>query len=1159
MLYSIAALGLLIYLAFVMWLGSYLNLKGNDLMILRAGLAVIGALVAAGVVYFLKKKKPALAKGMPGAAATGEDDLELVLREAEAKVASSQLGSGAKYSSLPVVFVIGPQGSAKTTSMVYSGLEPELLAGQVYRDSSIIPTELANLWYAGKAVFLEAGTKLVGDDAAWYRVIRKMQPGRLHSVFSKSAQSPRAAVVCMDCEAFLKAGAAEQGAAIARQFRARLGEISRVLGISVPVYVLFTKVDRVPFFLDYVQNLKQEEVSQVVGVTLPLSASSTSGVYSEEMTRRLNESFDRLFFALCDKRREFLSRENDQNKLPGTYEFPREFRKLRNALVSFLVDLCRPSQLTAAPFLRGFYFSGVRPVMVNDVAPAPIAPQRESAYAPDAGATRIFRMGEVAPEYGGMARQAATSRRVPQWVFLDHVMHDVVLADHSALGASGSSVKTSALRRILLASAAALCLLLSIAFITSYIYNRQLERTVLLAAKGISSADGAGQNLPTLDSLTRLETLRESLETLADYDRNGAPWHLRWGLYTGTGLYPEVRQIYFDRFRQVLFASTQERMHLSLSDLPSAPGANDNPGIAYDTLKAYLMTTSHHQKADQQFLPPTLMSRWLAGRTLDPERTTLARKQFDFYSRELYIANPYSSDNDSETVKHARSYLLQAGSAVPIYKAMLTEAARRFAALNFNKMYPGSAEIVVNNREVSGAFSKGGWAFMQDAINNPDRYFKGEEWVLGDQAAAKMDRAKLIAALKALYYPDFVAQWRDYLRKGAVVKYKDLQDASAKLTRNSSAQSPLLAMFCMATQNTQVDDPDTLRSFKPLHYVASQACAEQPIGKDNSDYMRSLSDLELSIEDLVKQQNGPSADRLADVTHEKARTALSITRQMALTMGIDPQGDIHDSIRKLLEQPITYADSLIQKLGPEELNAKGKALCAELRPFFNKYPFNPKSEVEATMADVNAMFRPQSGRIWTFYEENLKKLLPKRGSEFVPDSSGGMNVTRNFLSFLNNAAAFSNAIYGSNPAEPRFSYSLRPVFTPDLQSAHLTIDGVNADFTSQAVGAKTFVWPGNSMGVRLITKEVGGLDHQYPNWDGLWGVFSFFLEADTANERGTGGTYEWQLRGGRRGRPVTGSKGQPVVVRFELDTGANPNVFRKGFFSQLVCVSEIAK
>src|SRR5207253_1717210 len=111
------------------------------------------------------------------------------------------------------------------------------------------------------------------------------------------------------------------------------------------------------------------------------------------------EAFNKLFFSLCDKRPEFLSRENDPTRLPGVYEFPREFRKLRQVLVQFLVDLCRPSPLTVGPFLRGFYFCGVRPIVVGDQAPAAV-PSRASkeAYAIESGATRMFRVGEVPAE-----------------------------------------------------------------------------------------------------------------------------------------------------------------------------------------------------------------------------------------------------------------------------------------------------------------------------------------------------------------------------------------------------------------------------------------------------------------------------------------------------------------------------------------------------------------------------------------------------------------------------------------------------------------------------------------------------------------------------------------------------------------------------------------
>ena len=51
--------------------------------------------------------------------------------------------------------------------------------------------------------------------------------------------------------------------------------------------------------------------------------------------------------------------------------FPRELRKLRNNLASYLVELARPSHLNANPYLRGFYFTGVRAHMVEQMVSAP--------------------------------------------------------------------------------------------------------------------------------------------------------------------------------------------------------------------------------------------------------------------------------------------------------------------------------------------------------------------------------------------------------------------------------------------------------------------------------------------------------------------------------------------------------------------------------------------------------------------------------------------------------------------------------------------------------------------------------------------------------------------------------------------------------------------
>src|SRR5207249_11021510 len=128
--------------------------------------------------------------------------------------------------------------------------------------------------------------------------------------------------------------------------------------INVPVDYLYTKADLIPFFTDFDRKLTDDDAAQELGVTLPLRTGEDIGVYAEQESQRLTAAFHNLLLSLAGKRPDLLSRKHDSQKLGAIYEFPRELRKLQSPLVHFLVDLCRPSQMKATPFLRGFYFSG---------------------------------------------------------------------------------------------------------------------------------------------------------------------------------------------------------------------------------------------------------------------------------------------------------------------------------------------------------------------------------------------------------------------------------------------------------------------------------------------------------------------------------------------------------------------------------------------------------------------------------------------------------------------------------------------------------------------------------------------------------------------------------------------------------------------------------
>jgi len=1112
------------------------------------GVTVV-ALVVVATIYLIKRRRAKKAAALADeSAAPGGDDISVLIHEAEAKLSAAKL-ENPKVAGLPVYMIVGEPGTTKTSVMLHCGLEPELIAGQVFQAGNVAPTRAANFWFSRRSLFVEAGGALSSDPNKWRNAVNKLRP---RSSVRKGEQAGRAAVVCFDCENFTKPGAADIVTNSARSLRARLGEISEAMGINLPVYALFTKIDRLPYFTEFVRNLSGDEPTQVLGVTLPMVYRRSEGIYAEEETARLTFSFERLFHCVADARPEFLAREGDPSKLPPAYEFPREFRKIRQALVQFLVDLCRPSQLTVGPFLRGFYFTGVRPVIINETAPvAPAAPSQQGAggYAGPSGATGIFSGRVQAPaqlQQGAPAPPRITgTRKVPQWLFLSHLFNDILLADKVAMGASGSSIKTSTTRRILLAAAASVCFLLALLFTISFFRNNSLENRVRDAARGISSTETAGADLARLDSLQKLETLRQSLETLVTYRREGAPWTYRWFLYIGDDLYKVARPIYCDRFRRLLLSQTQGNILLDMRSLPATPAPDQHPyQPTYDELKAYLITTTHPEKSNKAFLTPVLMRWWTNRRDVDSERIQLAQKQFDFYADDLLEPNPCAAEADSQSIDRTRAYLKQFGGFEQVYGYMLAEADKLGTPVNFNRQFPGSAAYVVDGYDVRAAFSKGGWVFMNDNFGRAN--FRGETWVLGDQSGPSLDAAKLAADLKARYYGDFIREWTNYIKAARVVTYGSLRDAAEKLKMHSSNVAPLLEFSSLASRNTAVADPSQSAPFQPAQSVTPPENTDRYVAASNQAYINALLQLQASIESVAGQ---PANDAAAAQTLALAQQARGTVGQLAQAFRID--SPIQQTMQTLLTEPITNAERLLKGVGAAELNAGGRAVCNQINPVLSKYPFK-NVPIEATLPEIDAAFKPNDGAIWQFVNSKLvPKYLSKQGARYTAVGGGTVAIQPVFLNWINRAAAFSDAAFAGGSPDPHFNYTVTPIVTPDMDKVTLAIDGQNGVFT--ATTPKNYTWPGSPSGVTLTVTYKGGFQAQITTIPGLWSVFHFVGDASRRN----GSTIDWDSTAGARQtvqkNPATG---QPITIRFNI--GANPPIFTPWYFT-FTCVSEVAR
>ena len=162
----------LVYLALVIGAAFLLHFEGTKFVLFIVILGLLGALTTVFVIWYLNKMS-----GGSGQS-TGPDtpdaiNLSNLLRDADAKVRQSGRAGAKSLASLPLIYVIGDENSAKTQTVLQSGLEPELLVGNVYRDGIIVPTQLANVWLAGNYVIAEAG----GAPAVFD--LRQPQVGRL--------------------------------------------------------------------------------------------------------------------------------------------------------------------------------------------------------------------------------------------------------------------------------------------------------------------------------------------------------------------------------------------------------------------------------------------------------------------------------------------------------------------------------------------------------------------------------------------------------------------------------------------------------------------------------------------------------------------------------------------------------------------------------------------------------------------------------------------------------------------------------------------------------------------------------------------------------------------------------------------------------------------
>src|SRR5579864_6899528 len=226
----------------LVWLGAIL-FAGDSSLLVGFVLTVCGLTVL--LVYVLITRLSAAAAPRAAASAPApeptaplpspspgrSDAASALIQAANEQLAKSPTLANQRVKStitdFPLFFVLGGEGSGKTSLFLASKFQPELLAGQVHRDSAVVPTRSGNIWFAEGAVVVEAAGDLFSVEASrWSDFMASFhRPGgksRVARIFGESAETRLSGVLlCCDASAFVGVPDSARLAAIGRLVQQR--------------------------------------------------------------------------------------------------------------------------------------------------------------------------------------------------------------------------------------------------------------------------------------------------------------------------------------------------------------------------------------------------------------------------------------------------------------------------------------------------------------------------------------------------------------------------------------------------------------------------------------------------------------------------------------------------------------------------------------------------------------------------------------------------------------------------------------------------------------------------------------------------------------------------------------------------------------------------
>jgi type VI secretion system protein ImpL len=881
-------------------------------------------------------------------------------------------------------------------------------------------------------------------------------------------------------------------AAEADALRDRLADMRSALGIRFPVYLMITRMDRLPGFVDYFGSLTEEHRAQMWGFTLPVNGPAPRG----NLTTHCEEELTQLTMRLASGVNTRLEDEYDIDRRRRLAVLPEAFAALTAPLAELLAQLVLDSRYDDTQFqtaLRGVYFTS--------------SLQRGEKVTSEPR-TIVQRLAT------GLKRSVAPTVNESdshQGYFLQDLFTRVVFPEAHLVRPNLRWEYRFRLQR-LLGHALALLLFLWLAIGIRMSFGNNSDYLDAIARKTQALAAKVAQLYRDPRPEAVPDTLNESryLQTWTGLNLSDPDSGFRYGLYSAPGVVDASRETYQALEGKLLLPSIVDR----LEDVIAQSIANTDTKAAYDALRVYLML---YDKArfNATDIKAWVLDDWARNDSASVfgGRASMVEHVEQLFSGERVVQSPLIR-NDA-LIQQARALLDTSNAMQRLYERakvdMKKEAPDEFTLLRAVGPQAGTvftrASGAPVSRGVPGLFTFDGYRNLFDkrlpefarAARDDDAWVMGRSY-LGE---AQKKTAEIVStvtgaddplteAIRRLYLTEYAQQWDMFLGDIRTVAGTSLTFNLQVLRQFAAPDSPLPRLARAVVHETTLTQSLASSDSSLLQKTTDQLSrkADKALGiRAEERIERELVDGHFAALREVVTGNGdtsaanPHADGqvaktgLDDVTSllNDYYTALTVADNAITNNSMPPASDAAAKLKmaaNTMPAPVREVLLGLSVQGSHEVNQGiGQLLSRQMQAVVGdtcrltvegNYPFAPDSARDVSIDDFTRVFA-QGGVIDDFFTKNLAPFVDTSAKPWRYRTLPGATdpVQGPDLEPFQRAKQIRDVFFGDQGKQLLWKAEVRvPELDPTVTTLAIDIDGQTMQYQHGPVAPLTVNWPG---------------------------------------------------------------------------------------------------